>query len=299
MVEKKGFFQEHWDWGLDLGIGLGAIFLVVYGLVQSNRLESIAIALLLAGAALAIGVLIGFLFGIPRTLQQSGLTALGSTPASSAPVQTLGVNTNLEQISDWLTKIIVGVGLVQLTQFPASFQRLANYFSTAFGSSVPGAIVAGIILYFGIFGFLLGYLWTRLYLTGEFSRAEREAFEKPEYYEGLIHAFLYQPPPKGFGYAIEKGTEYNTRFTPNARVWSYLAFAYGQKYAFLKRAPQPDQQALTETRNKALEALRSALQYDPGMKDFLREYWDPQLAKPSENDLVVFFDDEDFKKELT
>ncbi len=297
MAKNESFFQR-WDWGLWCGVAIGAAFVSFYGgFGQSNRVQSIAIALLIAGAALAIGVLIGFLFGIPRTLQQERQTAQGATAQQGPSGQPLGVNTNLEQISDWLTKIIVGVGLVQLTKLPASFQQLADYLSTAFGNSgVPSAIVAGIILYFGILGFLIGYLWTRLYLTSEFSRAEREAVEKPEYYEGLIHAFLYQPPPNGFEHAIEKGTDYNLRFTPNARVWSYLSFAYGQKYAFLRRAPEPDEPVLKDVRNKALDALRHALQFDPDMKGFLKESWDPQLAKPSENDLVIFFEDEDFKK---
>jgi hypothetical protein len=298
MTKKESFLEYHPEWGLDFGIFLGAVFLFIYGWVRSNRWESITIALLIAGAALAIGVLIGFLFGIPRTLQQERQSQ-PATAQQGPSGQSLGVNTNLEQISDWLTKIIVGVGLVQLTKLPAKFQQFADYLSTAFGTSgVPSAIVASIILYFGILGFLLGYIWARLYLTREFSRAEREAAEKPEYYEGLIHAFLYQPPPTGFENAIGKGTEYNLRFAPNARVWSYLLFAYGQKYAFLKRAPQPDQQELTATKKNALEALGKTLQLDPQMKDFLREYWDPQLAKPSENDLVTFFEDEDFKKML-
>jgi hypothetical protein len=76
----------------------------------------LAVALLVAGAAFLGGALLGFLFGIPRSL------AVEATPAGTTaePVEAgqraalYRSNTNLEQISDWLTKILVGVGLVEL-----------------------------------------------------------------------------------------------------------------------------------------------------------------------------------------
>ncbi|HKB41777.1 MAG TPA: hypothetical protein VKD72_35455, partial [Gemmataceae bacterium] len=101
--------------------------------------------------------------------------------------------TNLEQISDWLTKIIVGVGLVQLTSLPEKSLELGSFLATAFGrTTVPSAIILVILYYFGIFAFLLGYLWTRISLTTEFSRTEATAREQPEYVEGIMHALLYQ-----------------------------------------------------------------------------------------------------------
>src|SRR4051812_34381069 len=54
--------------------------------------------LLLAGASLASGVGIGFLFGIPKSRQRI-------PDQSGRPLY--DPNTNLEDISDWLTKIIV------------------------------------------------------------------------------------------------------------------------------------------------------------------------------------------------
>lgn len=85
-------------------------------------------ALLWAFACFSVGALIGFLFGIPRVLQQdvipvskpapSGVTATSPTTESSIDSYSLKVNTNLEQISDWLTKIFVGLGLVQLQRVP-------------------------------------------------------------------------------------------------------------------------------------------------------------------------------------
>src|SRR5215831_2761083 len=73
-----------------------------------------------AGASLALGIgavvlgaLLGFVFGIPRTLQHD--IAPSPNPGIAEQDQiAYQINTNLEQISDWLTKIIIGVGLIEL-----------------------------------------------------------------------------------------------------------------------------------------------------------------------------------------
>jgi hypothetical protein len=86
----------------------------------------------------SLGSLVGFLFGIPRTLQ-SGSNAIGTSSTFGAQDSKDGdnyhqeVNTNLEQISDWLTKILVGVGLTQLQNIPSKLMRLAAYFQPGIG----------------------------------------------------------------------------------------------------------------------------------------------------------------------
>lgn len=81
------------------------------------------------------------------------------------------MNTNLEQISDWLTKILVGVGLVQLGSIVDSLGDLADYIAEALGGGPAGAPFAlALVMYFTVAGFLVAYLWTRLNLTGAFAR---------------------------------------------------------------------------------------------------------------------------------
>jgi hypothetical protein len=77
--------------------------------------------------------------------------------------QRLIANTNLEDISDWLTKIIVGATLVQLGSLPRRFGQLATFASSIFGNpSEQNKVMAGsIILYSAILGFLLIYLGAR------------------------------------------------------------------------------------------------------------------------------------------
>lgn len=292
-------FQESVDgsgkeikWNIFLGaaVVLGFDVLFIFALQTPTRLQSIAGLFLLAGGALAAGILIGFLFGIPRTRQQS---SSDGQPAGEG----YAVNTNLEQISDWLTKIIVGVGLIQLATFPGKLKALAGYFANAIGPGViSDSLVLAILGFFAIFGFLLGYLWARIYLTSEFSRAERMAKDRPEYYEGLIHAYLYQAKPRGFESAIREGERYVKRFGDSVRVWEYLACAYGQQYSYLKRAAQPNQSRLDEVKANALDAIKRAIQIDKDARPFLRRLWDPRDASPGEDDLRDFYDFPEFKE---
>lgn len=127
-------------------------------------------SLSIAGAALLTGGLLGFLFGIPRTLQQE--TPEGS-PQNPTGKVSYRANTNLEDISDWLTKILVGVGLTQISSIPGTLQKYAEFTSSGLGNYPNSGVFAmGLGGYFLIGGFLFGYLITRLYLPGAFRRAD-------------------------------------------------------------------------------------------------------------------------------
>jgi tetratricopeptide (TPR) repeat protein len=158
---------------ISVAVGFGFIY---------KRLDTPYTALLWAIGCLAIGWLVGFLFGIPKVLQsdaaasaQQAATSNASQGASAARNQTraiqLQVNTNLEQISDWLTKIIVGLGLMNLRQLPDHMNRLAHFMAPAMGDDLQ-IFAAALFLYFSVVGFLGGYITTRLWLAGAFSRAD-------------------------------------------------------------------------------------------------------------------------------
>lgn len=61
--------------------------------------------MLAAIAAQVTGILIGFLFGLPQAV----------TPSQSSPQARYLPSANLPEVSDWLTKLLLGAGLVQLT----------------------------------------------------------------------------------------------------------------------------------------------------------------------------------------
>lgn len=158
-----------------VAIGFSALVLVGLVFVAANQWGQISAAILWALACLAIGSLVGFLFGIPRVLQAESLN-LNAPPggqAGGASTYSLKVNTNLEQISDWLTKIFVGLGLVQLQRVPDHLRRASEFI--AWGLAPDSKFFAGgLILYFSVLGFLGFYLLTRLYIAGALLRAERD-----------------------------------------------------------------------------------------------------------------------------
>ena len=147
---------------------LGAIPVAVYSLALSGNagLAVFSLALLLGLAALLGGGLVGFLFGVPRQLQEARSAGDPSTSGYAG-------NTNLEQISDWLTKILVGVGLTQILQIPGQIQRLTSFLAPALGNESSSQVFAlGLLGYFSIAGFLIGYLSTRLLLARAFEQAD-------------------------------------------------------------------------------------------------------------------------------
>jgi len=132
--------------------------------------------LMVAGCAWAVGGLVGFLFGIPRTLSlPSGDVAEGAVGRDQIQYR---VNTNLEQISDWLTKILVGVGLAELHRLPAALRGAADYFALAIGGSAAADLsgfVVALLVYFSIVGLMTGYLGTRVLLAPLFKVADRRS----------------------------------------------------------------------------------------------------------------------------
>lgn len=106
-----------------------------------------------AGALFTFSNLIGFLFGIPRT------TVIDESEKSKS--QYIG-NDNLLQVSDWITKIILGLGLTQINEIPSFLKRIAKFIIDNTHVSNQALIIL-IIFYFTCLGFLFGYLWTRLY----------------------------------------------------------------------------------------------------------------------------------------
>ncbi len=163
-----------------LVVVLGAALLGLFALKQTaqppSRLAVFSVTLMLAAAAVAIGSLLGFLFGIPRSMQEPRPLASSQPPGTTDERGVYGVNTNLEQISDWLTKILVGVGLIQLGRTSRPLGRLVASIADGLGGQpVDRLMVGGILVFFSIFGFLTSYLLTRLLLRRAFTVADLSA----------------------------------------------------------------------------------------------------------------------------
>jgi uncharacterized integral membrane protein len=156
---------------------LGLILIVVFA-SHSRSAAVFSVATMFAAAALVAGALLGFLFGIPRTSQsKDGQTKTEPKEQTDEEddqkgEETYASNTNLEQISDWLTKILVGAGLVQLGKVGQLFNSIGDNLGPAFGEGKTGQVfaIATFCLYL-LLGFLIGYLWTRLYFAGALREA--------------------------------------------------------------------------------------------------------------------------------
>jgi hypothetical protein len=167
-------------------LGIGWLFAGASTTLATEEIRpaSLNCALLWATACFLAGFLGGFLFGVPK-VDGADAAAKAAVGAGSTNIGSFvqRPNTNLEQISDWLTKIIVGLGLVELRTLPAHLRHAATWVAQTFSSSTPPsqAIISfagALIIYFGILGFLAGYLLTMLFLAGAFGRAGQQAYGK-------------------------------------------------------------------------------------------------------------------------
>jgi hypothetical protein len=158
-------------------IGLIGMLLYSIGKENASAATIFANSLLIAGGALFIGGLLGFLFGIPRTLQEDPVA--GGAGNSSRNGISYKVNTNLEQISDWLTKILVGIGLTQLAKLPIHVNHLADSLKPGLGNDPESGVYGiSVIVFFISTGFLSGYMVTRIYIGRIFQAAEKSYLEK-------------------------------------------------------------------------------------------------------------------------
>lgn len=153
-------------------LAFGLVIVFVFGASASKK----ATILLWMMLFLLFGVFVGFLFGIPKVLQ-----ATEPNPASNYRQL---VNTNLTEISDWLTKIMVGLGLVHLTRIHAEIAKVASILAAALSlptaekSSLGFAFGYGIVITYALLGFLYGYIMTRLFLAVAFVTADTAALER-------------------------------------------------------------------------------------------------------------------------
>ena len=127
----------------------------------------LSVGMLTAIAAFFIGVLIGFLFGIPKVIS-SGQARLGQS-SEYAP------SSNLSEVSDWLTKLLLGAGLVQLTHLGAPIGALINHIAaglyTTKAYSGAATVAAGTIIFgYATLGLLNGYVVTTMWYQRRLAR---------------------------------------------------------------------------------------------------------------------------------
>lgn len=225
-------------------IGVASLIAIILaGIVNGGGVRFVIWALIAALSATVVGGALGLLFGLPTsqvgpapvvvvpppsqpapvapvplanqpatptpTSLATPVTAPTSTPASEQRALDIGYrdSTSLEQVADWLTKIIVGLTLTQFPSWEMRFEAMARNLTeamvgplgrsgeclevirsltgaerlTALTSSpcqIPpsSAVPGGVLIALGAtIGFLVSYLWMRRYFILEMVVAKRVA----------------------------------------------------------------------------------------------------------------------------
>jgi hypothetical protein len=173
-------------------VGIGVAIVALLALIASQAqgvIAAIGIGILITLASGAVGAMLGFLFALPRVFSKDPknepVEAGDST--DTARRRLLGSNTNLERVSDWLSTMIVGVGLTQLSEvnhalyefrvFIAETAKVfpgdANCASGCSAGTLPS--VGPMLLISGLIGgFVALYLFTRLKMSGLFQKVEQD-----------------------------------------------------------------------------------------------------------------------------
>jgi hypothetical protein len=190
-VEKNRFGQFPVIVGIPTAFFL--VLLVIGSAQGQSFLHAFGTGLLVSIAAGLVGAFIGFLFGMPRDL--SGRQAPQRPPedpdakpkASAGPTAALEngrftwANNNLVEVSDWLTKIIVGISLVQFRDLVEWVGMVSATAGSAAGFVEPSAqstFGVSVILASFVYGFLIAYIYARTIIAVIFAKAQNEVDEE-------------------------------------------------------------------------------------------------------------------------
>jgi hypothetical protein len=119
----------------------------------------VAVGMMTALAALLVGFFAGFLIGVPRVVSSGQARLTGGTFSPS---------TNLAEISDWLTKLLLGAGLVSLSHLGGPIGTLIDDVAGGLhGLTSNSAIIqaakvtaGGVMIAFAVLGILVSYIVT-------------------------------------------------------------------------------------------------------------------------------------------
>jgi hypothetical protein len=144
-------------------------FLAIVSLTAEKGL--VALAAIQAGNV--VGAAVGLLFAVPRRV---AATSDSGTPGT----QQVGylANTSLEEVSDWITKTIIGAGLVSWQYVLATLDRSGRTLGWALVGNDPDLAIASgvaVILASSTFGALIGYLWFARHWPSELAIGDTDA----------------------------------------------------------------------------------------------------------------------------
>jgi hypothetical protein len=179
--------------------GLLLIALYVYS-EAGPHLRYLSVGVLTAFAAFLVGTLAGLVLAIPRAVSSGAFryyassrntsprlnqkrddqSQSGAEPGPKGSSTKFEPSSNLAEISDWMTKLLLGAGLVSLTRLGGPLARLFDYVARGLGGATPSGKVAesavvmaaGILITYVGVGFLSAYLTTTLWYGKRLEAAE-------------------------------------------------------------------------------------------------------------------------------
>lgn len=141
---------------------IGFIFSFLYEISFSSKIYKSFLICILSLTCTVIGGFFGFLFGMPKNPPKKEKETVNLSDKKDENERIyFQENTNLQEISDWVTKIIVGVGLTQFRSIYSEFIIVSKKISldTSIG---PETVSGMIIFYFYIVGFFASYFWAKI-----------------------------------------------------------------------------------------------------------------------------------------
>ncbi|MFI1435774.1 hypothetical protein [Streptomyces lydicus] len=212
-------------------ISIAALFIYSFS-GKAPGATALITGLMTSMSSAAAGAFLGFLFGVPRTLERK---AKAGNKKSAMEVQIpagaeqeFAPNTNLEQISDWLTKIIVGVGLIKIGTSGGPARRLIAVTSGGMGGGQAATtIAASLIITFTVWGFMNSYLLTYMKIPSAFRWAYggiiKKIKERPEIDARAIEVVnRVLNPPWGTAPAPQDALDVKVReATEETRIWIF------------------------------------------------------------------------------
>lgn len=140
-----------------------------------------------------IGFIVGLLFSMPRAIAAANdsdkkTQSVPSSDPAQREAPLYSPNVNLEQVADWLTKIIVGVGLVEAQHISEFVWKGAvtlggqlNETNPSIDADGAAALSLGMIVGFPLVGFIGGFFAMKLYISRAMYASEKDIFRPVSY----------------------------------------------------------------------------------------------------------------------
>ncbi len=149
-VTKSQPLERYYFRGLAAFISFGFAGMIFFAVQYTQQFWTIiSNSILVSGASLLSGALLGLIFGLPassKLRETENTSVIQNRPKNRYERTILSANSNLTPISDWLSKILIALGVTQTPYLPQRLEQMSNYFAPTFGK---GPFAIGVFMDWG------------------------------------------------------------------------------------------------------------------------------------------------------